>query len=90
VGEPAAACITLAEPIDFDAPDRQRVDVLFVLLVPRDCNEAHLRLLAKLAEMFNESGLRDSLRTLDDPQSVIDTLARWAPAPGRDDARSAG
>lgn len=79
---PVAACITLAEPIDFDAPDRQRVDVLFVLLVPRECSSEHLRILAELAEMFNDPTLRDALRAQTEPADVIECLREWTPVTG--------
>jgi len=80
---PIAACITLAEPIDFDAPDRQRVDVLFVLLVPHDCSEEHLRILASLAEMFNDAALRERLRAQTEPAGLIRCLNEWHPADGQ-------
>ncbi|MEX1082617.1 MAG: PTS sugar transporter subunit IIA [Halofilum sp. (in: g-proteobacteria)] len=79
---PVAACLTLAEPVDFDAPDRQRVDVLFVLLVPRDCSSEHLRILAELAEMFNDPNLRDALRAQTEPAAIIECLREWAPVTG--------
>lgn len=77
---PIAACVTLAEPIDFDAPDRQRVDVLFVLLVPRDCSSEHLQILAGLAEMFNDPALRDALRAQTEPDALIECLRSWSSA----------
>lgn len=80
---PIAACLTLAEPIDFDAPDRQRVDVLFVLLVPRDCSSEHLRILAGLAEMFNDPALRDALRAQTEPEALIECLRSWSPGGDR-------
>lgn len=80
VQAPVAACLTLASPIDYDAPDRQRVDVLFVLLVPRDCSDEHLRILSGLAEMFNDEALRGSLRAQTDPEALIRCLDEWSPA----------
>ena len=82
VDRPTAACLTLSEPIAYDAPDRQRVDVLFVLLVPRDCSDEHLRILSGLAEMFNDAALRDTLRDETDPETLIESLAHWAPGSG--------
>ena len=39
-----AACLTLAEPVDYDAMDGQPVDLIFILLVPPEENSAHLEL----------------------------------------------
>jgi len=75
--EPLGACITLDQPIDFDAPDRQRVDVLFALLVPGECSRQHLQILAALAEMFNDPTVRDELRAQTDPERLIEVLQRW-------------
>ena len=85
---PIAACMTLAEPIDFDAPDRQRVDVLFLLLVPRDCSSEHLQILASLAEMFNDPELRDALRAQTEPEDLLAVLEDWQRA--ADEARARG
>jgi nitrogen PTS system EIIA component len=78
--QPIAACVTLEQPVDFDAPDRQRVDVLYALLVPRDCSREHLQILAALAEMFNDPDLRNDLREQTSSQALIDCLAHWSPS----------
>lgn len=69
-----AACLTLEEPIDFDAPDGERVDILFVLLVPEDCNDHHLQILAELARLFGDTAVRDQLRAASGPTDVIESL----------------
>lgn len=69
-----AACLTLAEPIDFDAPDRERVDILFILLVPRECSDRHLQILAELAETFSDANLRERIRAETDPEILIQHL----------------
>ena len=74
---PVGACFTLAQAIDFDAPDGQPVDLLFFLLVPRDCSEDHLQILATLAEMFNDARLREALRHQTEPSDLVATLQAW-------------
>lgn len=69
-----AACLTLAEPINFDAPDGERVDILFVLLVPEECSDHHLEILAGLAQLFSNADVRDRLRETTDALSLIDSL----------------
>jgi PTS system nitrogen regulatory IIA component len=75
-GSPSAvaACLTLEEPIDFDAPDGERVDILFVLLVPEECNDHHLEILAELARLFGDTVVRDQLRAASEPAEVIELL----------------
>jgi PTS system nitrogen regulatory IIA component len=57
--------VTLADPIDFDAPDGQPVDILFVLLVPQEGHQEHLNLLAGLAELLSQANFCDGLRAAD-------------------------
>jgi len=53
--------VTLEEPIDFDAVDGKPVDILFVLIVPEEETDEHVRTLAGLAELFSDP---DSCYTL--------------------------
>ena len=59
------AFLRLAEPVEFDALDGTPVDLVFALLVPEEATDEHLQLLAQLAGMFNDAGLRDRLREAD-------------------------
>ena len=60
--EPVAALVRLATPVDFDAPDSQPVDLLFVLVVPGEAHDEHLQLLATAARALNEPAYRAALR----------------------------
>ena len=60
------ALITLDQPIDFDSLDGKPVDILFVLLVPHEENDEHVRTLAELAALFNDEDFCYTIRhTLD-------------------------
>lgn len=52
----------LSEAIDFDAIDKQPVDLVFALLVPQEATDEHLQVLATLAKNFNEASFREGLR----------------------------
>jgi nitrogen PTS system EIIA component len=60
--KPHAALIHLTTPIHFDAPDDEPVDLLFVLLIPIDSTEEHLKILSELAELFTVNSYREQLR----------------------------
>lgn len=62
VKAPIAAMITLSEGIDYEAPDDQPVDILVGLLVPENCNDEHLKILAELAKRFSNDYFRDEVR----------------------------
>jgi PTS system nitrogen regulatory IIA component len=67
---PTAALVSLSEPVDFDAMDRQPVDLLFALLVPEHCTDEHLRILAALAELFSRQEFCEALRASDTPEAM--------------------
>lgn len=68
------AFIQLEEPIDYDAVDNQKVDLLFALLVPHDSTDQHLQLLAALAEMFNNEQFRTRMRSVEDNREACRLL----------------
>ena len=71
----AAGClVTLQEPIDFGSADDQDVDIIFVLLVPEEATEAHLKLLAALARSFSNAEVRDRVRQTQDPEALKQLL----------------
>ena len=71
----AAGCLlTLQKPIDFGSADGQDVDIIFVLLVPEEATEAHLKLLAALARSFSHAEVRDRVRQTQDPEALKQLL----------------
>ena len=71
----AAGCLlTLQKPIDFGSADGQDVDIIFVLLVPEEATEAHLKLLAALARSFSNAEVRDRVRQTQDPEALKQLL----------------
>ena len=53
--------LTLSHAVDFQAFDKQPVDVLFVLLVPTEEVDEHLQVLAMLAKRFESAAYRETL-----------------------------
>jgi PTS system nitrogen regulatory IIA component len=60
--------------VDFEAPDGEPVDLLIGLLVPVECGDEHLAVLAAIAERVADPDLLQRLRTADDPRSVMASL----------------
>lgn len=52
----------LQNPVEFDAIDGAPVDLIFVLIVPKEATQKHLDLLGELATLFNDKAFRDQLR----------------------------
>lgn len=68
------ALATLNEPLDYQAPDKQHVQIVVGLLVPENANDTHLQILAHLAQLLNQPGLRDRLLRAGDRDEVIAAL----------------
>jgi PTS system nitrogen regulatory IIA component len=67
---PVGLLLRLAEPVDFDAADGQAVDIVFVLMVPEEDPEKHLKTLSHLAALFNEPSFRAELRKAEDARQL--------------------
>ena len=68
------ALLRTSRPIDFDAIDGEPADLFFALFVPDQTTDAHLAMLAKLAEVFSNQPLVDKLRSSDSAKSIHDLL----------------
>ena len=64
--EAVGAFVRLAQPVPFDAPDGKPVSLVFLLLVPEQATEQHLRVLSELAQMLSDRELREKLSTATD------------------------
>jgi len=71
----SGAFIRLKRPIEFDSPDASGVDLFFALAVPSECNDAHLKLLASIAELFSDADRREDLRRADDYRELVRILS---------------
>jgi PTS system nitrogen regulatory IIA component len=69
------AFIRLQTPVDYDAIDKQPVDILFALLVPQESTDEHLQILSRLAEKFSDASLLDQLRSEESEDAVYSLLA---------------
>ncbi len=58
--------LRLDKPLDFDAVDRQPVDLIFALLAPKNTGVDHLKALALVSRTLRDQDLRAKLRVNDD------------------------
>jgi nitrogen PTS system EIIA component len=59
---PLISLIRLTQSIDFEAVDRKKVDLLIVLIVPKEATDEHLQLLADIARRLSDKKLVAKLR----------------------------
>ena len=75
--EATAAFVKTANPIPFDAPDGQPVNMIFVLLVPERATDLHLQILGELAQMFSDVQFREQLNACNDPAAIHQLFYHW-------------
>lgn len=75
----ACAFMRLKTPIDFDAPDGQPVDIVFILLAPATATDLHLQILGELAAMFSDEHFRAELRAAPDSAALHHLITHWSP-----------
>jgi PTS system nitrogen regulatory IIA component len=77
--EARGAFLRLAQPVPFDAPDGNPVNLVFVLLVPEKATEKHLQILSELAQMFSDKSLRERMARAADAEALYQLIAAWQP-----------
>ena len=77
--EARGAFLRLAQPVPFDAPDGNPVNLVFVLLVPEKATEKHLQILSELAQMFSDKALREAMMSAPDAAALHQLISAWQP-----------
>lgn len=70
IQEVVGVFVLLEKPIDFEAVDRQPVDVVFALFAPEDAGVEHLKALALVSRTLRDTGLCAKLRANPDPATL--------------------
>ena len=64
----------LAHPIEYEAPDDQRVDLVFMLLAPEERDAEHLKALARVSRLMRSEEVRAGLRGTVDAEAMYAIL----------------
>lgn len=65
-----------AEPIEFEAIDRQPVRVLVLIAAPPAQTNPHIQLLARISRLFNTEAIRDALLEAPDADTVYELIRK--------------
>ena len=68
--EVCGAFIKLDRPVEFDAVDRQPVDLIFALFAPEESGTEHLKALALVSRTLRDQVLCEKLRANSDPTTL--------------------
>lgn len=61
--ETTQACFfRLKQPVSFESPDNQPVDLVFSILIPEQATDEHLQILSSLARIFSNAEVCEAIR----------------------------
>jgi nitrogen PTS system EIIA component len=66
--------VRLEKPVDFEAIDRQPVDLVFTLLAPESAGADHLKALARVSRTLRSESVCAKLRSTFDPSAIYAIL----------------
>ncbi len=69
-----AALIKLSEPVDFESPDGELVDIIFGLIVPKEINQSHQANIRSIADLLGDPDLRQKMRDAVSSNDLYDSL----------------
>ena len=70
-----ALFLQLSKPLVYDDDDEPTVDLVFALVVPKQCTEDHSKLLSSIASRFRQTELLVQLREAADANEIWQLLA---------------
>ncbi|WP_299770533.1 PTS sugar transporter subunit IIA [uncultured Tateyamaria sp.] len=80
ISDVMGAFVLLDKPIDFDAVDRQPVDVAFALFAPEEAGVEHLKALALVSRTLRDATICNKLRANPDASTLFAILNEAKPA----------
>lgn len=76
---PVAIVLRPLEPLPFDAPDGQPVNLIVALLVPAQATNIHLQLLSELAQLLSDRALREKIMHSSSADEIFSAIQEWRP-----------
>lgn len=74
VKNPLCVAMTLDKPIDFDSEDKQKVDLIFGLIVPENAPEEHLEILSSLVTQLTDPKFRENMRKAKNNEELYESI----------------
>jgi len=66
-----------ARPLDFEALDGRPVDLVFMILGPRDAGSDHVKLLSKISRLLHQEDFRERIRTAPGPREALELIREF-------------
>ena len=77
ISEAKIILLKLEKPIEFEAIDGNKVDLILSLLVPNNKDEIHIEFLSKVAEMLDDNIFREKIRQSSDELEILSLIRNY-------------
>ncbi len=74
IDEPVCAFLKLSQPIEFDAPDGEPVDLIMVLIASEQEHQDHLGMLGASARLLGQAENLEAIRACNDDAALYELL----------------
>jgi PTS system nitrogen regulatory IIA component len=78
IDDSVAVLIKLSEPVDFDAPDGEPVDLVLGMMVPDEIDDRHRSDIKLVTDVLGDEGLRARLREMNSSSDLYGALINGA------------
>lgn len=73
-----AVLIKLSEPVEFDSPDGEPVDIVLGMMLPENIDKSHRAEIKLITDVLSDQGLRARLREMNSSSDLYDALISGA------------
>jgi len=78
IDKSVAVLIKLSEPVEFDSPDGEPVDIVLGMMVPENVDDSHRAAIKLVTDVLADQGLRARLREMNSSSDLYDALISGA------------
>ena len=78
IEESVAVLIKLSEPVEFDSPDGEPVDIVLGMMVPENIDDTHRAEIKLITDVLSDQDLRERLREVNSSSDLYDALINGA------------
>ncbi len=66
--------VKLDNPVNYDAIDKQKVDLIFILFIPLESTDEHLQILSSLAQIFSQTENTEKIRMSNSADDIFQNI----------------
>ena len=77
ISEAKIMLLKLETPIEFEAIDGKKVDLILSLLVPNNKDEVHIELLSKVSEMLDDKLFREKIKQSSNELEILSLIKNY-------------